>query len=70
MLSNRGLALAAGEKTFIGKVCLKCRTDVRYTSGKNCVECARKSTYAALSSGGFDHQVPIVGDPRRITGIL
>lgn len=70
MLSNRGLALAAGEKTFTGKLCSKCGTDVRYTSGKNCVECARKTTYAALKSEGFDHQVPIVGDPRRITGIL
>ena len=58
----RAAALAAGEKTYIGRPCKQCGETVKYTSNHSCKQCVHtwrpKDDGRPCRNGHFAHRYP------------
>lgn len=53
---DRLLAIEEGRKTYSGRECKRCNTNVKYVNGSVCVECVKRSTAARDPSIGARYQ--------------
>lgn len=67
MHKDRQLARAYGDIKFIGKVCDRCGSNVRYVKTNTCVACQVVKNKAAKKRASaptdFGHRVLVIGTP-------